>query len=134
MSKKLFVGGLSWGTDDNGLRAAFAEYGDVTDAKVISDRDTGRSRGFGFVTFATSEAATTAMNEMNGSTLDGRTLNVNEARERTGGGGGGGGRGGYGGGGGGGRGGYGGGGGGGGYGGGGGRGGYGGGGGGGDRW
>ncbi len=124
MSKKLFVGGLAWATTDDGLRTAFAEFGDVTEAKVITDRDTGRSRGFGFVSFTTTEAADAAMNEMNGSTLDGRTLNVNVAQDRRGGGGGG--RGGYGGGGGGGRGGYGGGGGG--------RGGYGGGGGGGDRW
>ncbi len=125
MGKKLFVGGLAWATTDDGLRQAFSDFGDVTDAKVITDRDTGRSRGFGFVSFATEDSATNAMNEMNGSTLDGRTLNVNEAQDRRGGGGGGG-RGGYGGGGGGGRGGYGGGGGGG--------GGYGGGGGGGGRW
>jgi len=124
MSKKLFVGGLAWATTDDGLRTAFAEFGDVTEAKVITDRDTGRSRGFGFVSFTTTEAADAAMNEMNGSTLDGRTLNVNVAQDRRGGGGGG--RGGYGGGGGGGRGGFGGGGGV--------RGGYGGGGGGGDRW
>jgi len=118
MAKKLFVGGLSWGTTDDGLRTAFEAFGEVADAKVITDRDTGRSRGFGFVTFRSDEAADTAVNEMNGSALDGRTLNVNEARERSNRGGGGG---------------YGGGGGGGGYGGGGGdRGGYGGG--GGDRW
>ena len=91
MSKKLFVGGLSWGTDDNGLRAAFEQYGEVLEAKVITDRDTGRSRGFGFVTFAESADADSAMDEMNGSELDGRTLNVNEARDRRGGGGGGGG-------------------------------------------
>jgi cold-inducible RNA-binding protein len=107
MSKKLFVGGLSWGTDDEALRAAFAAFGDVADAKVITDRETGRSRGFGFVTFNGDEDADNAMAQMNGSVLDGRTLNVNEAQERRGGGGGGGGggRGGYGGGGGG-RGGY----------------------------
>ena len=103
MSKKLFVGGLSWGTTDDGLRTAFEAFGEVSDAKVITDRDTGRSRGFGFVTFRSEEAAETAINEMNGSALDGRTLNVNEARERSSGGGrggygGGGGRGGYGGG------------------------------------
>jgi len=51
MSKKLFVGGLSWGTDDDALRNAFSSFGDVTDAKVITDRETGRSRGFGFVPF-----------------------------------------------------------------------------------
>ena len=82
MSKKLFVGGLSWGTDDSGLRTAFETFGEVTDAKVITDRDTGRSRGFGFVTFAESADADTAINEMNGTDLDGRTLNVNEARDR----------------------------------------------------
>lgn len=98
MSKKLFVGGLSWDTDDQGLRNAFAQYGEVTDAKVITDRDTGRSRGFGFVTFADANDADTAINEMNGAQLDGRTLNVNVAQDRREGGGGGGGRGGRGGG------------------------------------
>ena len=97
MSKKLFVGGLAWATTDDGLRDAFASFGDITDAKVITDRDTGRSRGFGFITYSSDDAATTAINEMNGTTLDGRTLNVNEAQDRRGGGGGGG-RGGYGGG------------------------------------
>lgn len=126
MSKKLFVGGLSWGTDDEGLRQAFAKFGQISEAKVITDRETGRSRGFGFITFASDSDAQSAMSEMDGKELDGRTIKVNEAQERPprSGGGGGGGGGGYGGGGGG-RGGYGGGGGGG-YGGGGGRGGYGG--------
>ncbi len=91
MSKKLFVGGLSWGTDDHGLRAAFEQFGEVTDAKVITERETGRSRGFGFVTFAEGGDADAAIDEMNGATLDGRTLTVNEAQERRGGGGGGGG-------------------------------------------
>ena len=90
MSKKLFVGGLSWNTDDQGLRAAFEAHGEVTDAKVITDRDTGRSRGFGFVTFSDEAAGTAAMEEMNGVELDGRRLNVNEAQERSRGGGGGG--------------------------------------------
>ncbi|PRP96555.1 RNA recognition motif protein [Enhygromyxa salina] len=98
MSKKLFVGSLSWNTDDHALRAAFEQFGPVEDAKVINDRDTGRSRGFGFVTFASEEDAAKAMEEMNGATLDGRTLNVNEAKERERRGGGGGGGGGYGGG------------------------------------
>lgn len=98
MSKKLFVGSLSWGTDDMGLRTAFERFGDVTDAKVITDRDSGRSRGFGFVTFADDTAADQAIEQMHGATLDGRTLNVNEAQDRRDGGGGGGGRGGYGGG------------------------------------
>ena len=91
MSKKLFVGGLAWATDDQGLRAAFEQFGPVADAKVITDRDTGRSRGFGFVTFDDGAAADTAIEQMNGAQLDGRTLNVDEARDRRGGGGGGGG-------------------------------------------
>jgi RNA recognition motif-containing protein len=94
MSKKLFVGGLSWGTDDDGLRRAFEEFGEVTDAKVITDRDTGRSRGFGFVTFSGGDDADRAIDAMNGHQLDGRPINVNEARERAPRGGGGGGRGG----------------------------------------
>jgi cold-inducible RNA-binding protein len=98
MGNKLFVGGLSWGTTDEGLRSAFEAYGDVTDAKVIMDRETGRSRGFGFVTFAESGDAAQAMSAMDGTDLDGRTIRVNEAQERSGGGGGGGRRGGGGGG------------------------------------
>ena len=92
MSKKLFVGSLSWDTDDHGLRAAFEKFGDVSDAKVIADRESGRSRGFGFVTFSDPSAADRAIGEMNGFQLDGRSINVNEARERAprGGGGGGG--------------------------------------------
>ena len=96
MSKKLFVGGLSWGTDADGLRTAFEQFGEVTDSAVISDRDTGLSRGFGFVTFAQASDADDAIEGMNGRELDGRNLNVNEAKERAprggGGGGGGGGR------------------------------------------
>lgn len=92
MSQKLFVGGLSWGTDDQGLRSAFEAFGEVTEAKVIMDRDTGRSRGFGFVTYASEDAANKAKAEMNGAVLDGRTLRVDGAQERRGGGGGGGGR------------------------------------------
>jgi len=107
MSKKLFVGGLSWGTTDDGLHSAFSPYGEIIEAKVITDRETGRSRGFGFVTFSNDEGATKAITEMNGAELDGRTIKVNEAEDKPprsgGGGGGGGGRGGYGGGGGGGR-------------------------------
>jgi RNA recognition motif-containing protein len=103
MSKKLFVGGLSWGTTDDGLHSAFSPYGEIIEAKVITDRETGRSRGFGFVTFSNDEGATKAITEMNGAELDGRTIKVNEAEDKPprsggGGGGGGGGRGGYGGG------------------------------------
>ncbi|MBX3251862.1 MAG: RNA-binding protein, partial [Myxococcales bacterium] len=57
MTTKVFVGGLSWGTDDNGLFRAFEKFGAVVEAKVIQDRDTGRSRGFGFVTFEDASAA-----------------------------------------------------------------------------
>lgn len=89
MSNKLFVGSLSWNTDDHGLRAAFEVYGEVTDAKVITDRETGRSRGFGFVTFGDPNDAQRALQEMNGAELDGRTLNVDVANQRGGGGGGG---------------------------------------------
>ncbi|MCB9531091.1 MAG: RNA-binding protein [Myxococcales bacterium] len=91
MSKKLFVGSLSWNTTDADLRAAFEPFGEVTDAKVITDRETGRSRGFGFVTFSNPSEGDAAMQAMNGASLDGRNLNVNEAQDRPQGGGGGGG-------------------------------------------
>ncbi|MFE8643700.1 RNA recognition motif domain-containing protein [Sphingomonas sp. NCPPB 2930] len=122
MGKKLYVGNLSYSIRDNDLQQAFGEYGTVASAKVMMERDTDRSKGFGFVEMGTEAEALAAIEGMNGQALDGRALTVNEARPmepRAPGGGGG--RGGYGGGGGGG--GYGGGGGGG-YGGGGGRGGY----------
>jgi cold-inducible RNA-binding protein len=91
MGNRLFIGGLSWDTDDNGLRNAFEGFGELDDVKVITDRDTGRSRGFGFVTFANKDDARKAMEQMDGKELDGRTIKVNEAQERQGGGGGGGG-------------------------------------------
>ncbi|MBW1879400.1 MAG: RNA-binding protein [Deltaproteobacteria bacterium] len=80
--KKLFVGGLSWNTTDDGLNEAFAQFGEVTEAKVINDRDTGRSRGFGFVTFEDAKDADAAASSLDGSTLDGRSIRVNEANER----------------------------------------------------
>ncbi len=83
MAKKLFVGGLSWDTTDDGLRNAFAPYGEITEAKVITDRNTGRSRGFGFVTFSRDEDAKTAISKMHGTNLDGRSITVNEAQERS---------------------------------------------------
>ncbi len=89
MSKKLFVGSLAWATTDDGLRDAFERFGEVIEAKVITERETGRSRGFGFVTFADDAAADTAMQEMDGAQLDGRRLNVNVAQDRRRGGGGG---------------------------------------------
>lgn len=90
MSKKVFVGGLSWNTQDDGLRQVFEQYGSVSEARVIKDRDTGRSRGFGFVTFDEGDSADKAIQEMDGRELDGRTIKVNEAQERPQGGGGGG--------------------------------------------
>lgn len=89
MSKKLFVGSLSWNTNDDELRRAFESFGEITDAKVIADRDTGRSRGFGFVTFKDGAGADAAVAQMNGTMLDGRAIVVNEARDRAAGGGGG---------------------------------------------
>jgi RNA recognition motif-containing protein len=78
---KLFVGGLSQDTTAADLRHAFAKFGELVDAVVINERATNQSRGFGFVTFASSIAAQTAIQEMNGTELDGRTLKVNRAEE-----------------------------------------------------
>jgi RNA recognition motif-containing protein len=82
MSKKLFVGSLSWDTTDEGLRAAFEQFGEVSEAIVIRDRMSGRSRGFGFVTFEDAEAADRAMGELNNTELDGRPIKVDVAMER----------------------------------------------------
>jgi RNA recognition motif-containing protein len=90
MSKKLYVGNLPFQTDDDQLRELFAQHGSVESARVITDRETGRSRGFGFVEMDAA-AADAAMQALNGSDLGGRPLRVNEAEERRGGGGGGGG-------------------------------------------
>jgi cold-inducible RNA-binding protein len=94
MSKKLFVGSLSWGVNDDSLRDAFGVHGEISEAVVISDRDTGRSRGFGFVTFEDDDAADKAVAALNGTELVGRTMRVDvaQAKERSGGGGGGGNR------------------------------------------
>ncbi|GBB94456.1 hypothetical protein RclHR1_02360014 [Rhizophagus clarus] len=83
MSVKLFVGGLSWGTDDRTLRSKFEEYGTVEDAVVIRDRDTGRSRGFGFVTFSSNEEAEIAIQNLNDAEFDGRNIKVDRAAERS---------------------------------------------------
>jgi RNA recognition motif-containing protein len=82
MAKKLFVGNISWNVSDDMLRDAFAEYGTVEDAYVLKDRETKRSRGFGFVTFTNDEEADAAIEAMNGTELDGRELTVNEAKPR----------------------------------------------------
>ncbi len=93
MSKKLFIGSLSWDTNDESLRNAFAVHGEISEAVVVSDRDTGRSRGFGFVTFEDDESADKAIAALNGTDLDGRSIRVDvaQAKQRGGGGGGGGG-------------------------------------------
>lgn len=96
-NNKLFVGGLAWATTDDSLRAGFEQYGEVIEARVIMDRETGRSRGFGFVTFADSESAEAAK-DLDGQELDGRRIRVDKAKEKGDGGGGGGRRGGGGGG------------------------------------
>jgi RNA recognition motif-containing protein len=119
MGRKLYVGNLAYGVNDADLEQLFAQHGTVQSAQVIMDRDTGRSKGFGFVEMGTDAEAAAAIQALNGKEVDGRALTVNEARPKTeggrgggggggrgyggGGGGGGGGRGGYGGGGGGGR-------------------------------
>lgn len=82
MSKKLFVGGLSWSIRDESLKEAFGVHGDVQEAIVILERGTNRSRGFGFVTFATEEEAQTALEFMNGTEIDGRAIHVSLAEER----------------------------------------------------
>jgi cold-inducible RNA-binding protein len=94
--KNIFVGNLSFNTNEDELRQAFEAYGQVDRVSIMTDRDTGRSRGFGFVEMANSEDGEKAIAALNGSQVGGRTINVNEARpktERAGGGGGGGGRG-----------------------------------------
>ena len=82
MNKKLFIGGLSWNTSEARLRETFEQFGDLDDIRIITDRETGRSRGFGFVTFAEEESAQKAIAEMDGSSLDGRNIKVNEAEEK----------------------------------------------------
>ena len=79
---RLFVGGLSWDTGDEELRNAFTPFGSVADAAVVTDRDSGKSRGFGFVTMADRRDATRAIAEMDGADLDGRSIVVNMATER----------------------------------------------------
>jgi len=98
VAKKLYVGNLTYDTSDSDLQRMFEEFGTVSSAQVISDRETGRSKGFGFVEMGSDQEAQAAINALNGKDVGGRALTVNEARPREDRGGGGGGRGGYGGG------------------------------------
>ena len=81
-STKLFVGGLSFGTDDGSLKDAFSGFGEVVEARVIIDRNTGRSRGFGFVNFTDEESANSALSAMDGQDLNGRNIRVSVANDR----------------------------------------------------
>ncbi|KAH7332368.1 hypothetical protein KP509_20G084200 [Ceratopteris richardii] len=83
-SNKLFVGNLAWGVDDAMLGEMFSEYGQVLDARVVNDRETGRSRGFGFVTMSSEAEVNEAMNKMDGASVEGRNLRVNMAGQRPG--------------------------------------------------
>ncbi|MBI4714114.1 RNA-binding protein [Candidatus Uhrbacteria bacterium] len=82
MQNKLFVGSLPWATDDAQLQELFSQYGEVTSARVMTDKFTGRSRGFGFVEFANEADAQKAVDALDGSTLGGRQIVVNVARPR----------------------------------------------------
>jgi heterogeneous nuclear ribonucleoprotein A1/A3 len=79
---KLFIGGLAWTTDEAGLQDAFGKYGQVLSARVIMDRQTNRSKGYGFVTFASREEAEQAVQGLNGQDLDGRTIRCDFAQEK----------------------------------------------------
>jgi RNA recognition motif-containing protein len=82
MSKKLFVGNIEWGATENDLMELFGQYGEVQEAIIIKDRMSGRSKGFGFVTFAEDADADKAIEALNGHDLNGRELVVNEARKK----------------------------------------------------
>lgn len=83
MATKLFVGSLPWSVNDSSLKTLFEKHGSVVSAKIITDRDTHKSRGFGFVEMADSSDADKAVKALNNSSLEGRTIVVNEAKERT---------------------------------------------------
>jgi RNA recognition motif-containing protein len=92
MGNRLYVGNLAFSATADTVRTAFAQFGEVTEVQVVTDRESGRSRGFGFVTMGSQQDAAKAIEGMNGAMLDGRALRVNEAEERPARGGGGGGR------------------------------------------
>ena len=79
MARKLYVGNLSWNTSEDGLKTAFSSFGTLKSVRIITDRETGQSKGFGFVEFDKDADCATAMSKMHGSRLDGRPLKVNEA-------------------------------------------------------
>lgn len=82
MSAKIYVGNLSWNTENEGLESLFSQYGSVVSAKVITDRETGRSRGFGFIEMSNSDEAAAAIEALNNYEHDGRNLRVNEAEDK----------------------------------------------------
>lgn len=82
MAKKIFVGGLSWGISEDDLREAFQEFGEIEYCRLVTDRDTGKSKGFGFVTFVNDADADTAISKMDGQELQGRRIGVNLANDR----------------------------------------------------
>lgn len=82
MNKKLFIGGLAWGTNNDSLKNAFSKFGNPTECKVVVDKVTGKSKGFGFVAFESQEEATQALEGMNNQMLDGRTIKVDYATEK----------------------------------------------------
>ena len=79
----IYVGNIAWGISDDELEALFAQYGEVNSARIITDRESGRSKGFGFVEMATSDSANAAIEALNGNDFGGRDLRVNQAKERT---------------------------------------------------
>ncbi len=82
MTNKIYVGNLNYDTEEETLRSLFAEHGSVSSVNIITDRYTGMSKGFGFVEMSTTEEAQAAVNSLNGREVDGRTIRVNEAREK----------------------------------------------------
>ena len=79
----LYVGNIAWGVSEDELEALFAQYGEVNSARIITDRESGRSKGFGFVEMATADSANAAIEALNGNDFAGRDLRVNQAKERT---------------------------------------------------
>ena len=82
MAKKIYVGNISYSSTEEDLRMLFGAYGDVNSVRIITDRDTGRSKGFGFVEMGSEDAAAAAISALNGSEVDGRQIKVNEAHDR----------------------------------------------------